>query len=297
MDDTLGLHPLASTLPLDRPFTRGTARAAGVERPALERMLRTGSLRRLLRGVYAATGAPDSVEFRAAAVGLAVERDVVGMDRTAAWVHGVDLRVCGVEGLVPLDLAPGVHDRHHRRSGRQLVPRDLCTLEGICLTTPLRTALDVGRLFSPDRALAALDQLLAVGGFTHTQLLAELPRMAGCQGVGQLRSLAARADARSGSLAESVLRHRWLEAELPTPTPGLRTVAGHGLVRLCLATPERQFAVALAGQLSADELVALEGAGWRVVVLGEERVLQADPEVLIRHLEREFHQQLLAQVG
>ncbi len=33
------------------------------------------------------------------------------------------------------------------------------------------------------------------------------------------------------------------------------------------------------------------------MVLSEQRLLDADPALVTRHLEREFHQQLLAQTG
>ncbi len=69
MDQTLPLSTLESRLPLDRPFTRAMARASGVERPALERMLREGTVRRLLRGAYVAASAPETTELRATAVG------------------------------------------------------------------------------------------------------------------------------------------------------------------------------------------------------------------------------------
>ena len=71
--------------------------------------------------------------------------------------------------------------------------------------------------------------------------------------------------------------------------------AGHRLVRLTLGVERRQFGAVLAHQVSADDLVALEGAGWRVVVLPEQRVLHSDPTTWVTHLEREFHQHLLTQ--
>ncbi len=57
----------------------------------------------------------------------------------------------------------------------------------------------------------------------------------------------------------------------------------------------RQFGAVLAHQVSAADLLALEGAGWRAVVLAEERLLRTEPAIWVRHLEREFHQHLLAQ--
>jgi hypothetical protein len=166
---------------------------------------------------------------------------------------------------------------------------------GIRVTTPLRTALDLGRLLAPGPALGAMDALLGSGTFTHTELLAELSRLTGHRGAAQLRLLAAQVDARSSGLAESTLRYHWHEADLPTPVPGMPVAAGPRLIRLSLGVEGRQFGAVLAQQVSADDLVALEGVGWRVVVLPEQRVLNGEPDGWVQHLEREFHQHLLAQ--
>jgi hypothetical protein len=291
----LVLDPLVSRLPLDRPFTRGMAATAGVPRPALERLLRAGSVRRVLRGVYAASTARDSAEFRAAAVALAGGGGAVVVDRTAGWVHGLDPRLLGVvDEVIPLELARArTRGRGVRRS---LSVRDVQGLGGIRVTTPLRTSLDLGRLLKPAPALACLDRLMAYGSFSHTALLAELPRMAGSPGIGQLRSLAVQVDARACCPPESVLRLHWNAARLPTAIPAMTVVAGGRLVRLSIGTEHRQFGAVLAGHVRADDLLALEGAGWWIVVLPEERVLKVDPLTLTKHLEREYHQHLLAEV-
>jgi len=283
-------------LPLGRPFTRAMARAVGVERAPLERMLREGTARRLLRGVYAATTAPDSTEVRAAAVALVTGREAIAVDRTAAWVHGVDVTALPAGEPRPVEtLSPGRGARGALGSGRLLTGHDVQRIDALRLTTPLRTALDLGRLLPPGLALGAMDRLLADGTFTHVQLLAEMSRVAGHRGVGQLRVLAAQVDARSSGMAESALRLHWHLARLPTAIPGMPVCASGRLVRLSLGVDRRQFGAVLAGQVSAADLVALHGAGWRIVVLSEERVLRTDPAVWTQHLEREFHQQLLAQ--
>lgn len=297
MDDTLPLSPLAALLPLDRPFTPAMARTVGVPRSSLERMVRDGSVRRLVRGVYVASTAPPSRATRAAAVALVVGREAIAVDRSAAWVHGVDLVSRVPQSARPLEvLSPGRSPQGGLGSRRQLVGRDVQRIEGLRLTTSLRTALDLGRLLPPDLALGAMDRLLAGGEFTHVQLLAEVPRFAAVRGVGQLRVLVAQVDARSRGLAESTLRLRWHEANLPTAVPGMHVCASGRLVRLTVGVERRQFGAVLAHQVSAADLVALEGAGWRVVVLSEERVLHSDPLLWTHHLEREFHQHLLAQV-
>jgi hypothetical protein len=296
MDENLPLNPLHSRLPLDRPFTPASARVAGVGRAALDRMLREGTVRRILRGVYVASTAPESTRLRAAAVGLVAGPHAVAVDRTAAWVHGVDVTRLPVGDPRPVELlTPGRHGRGALGSGRRLSGHDVERIGSLRVTTPLRTALDLGRLLPPDLALGAMDRLLAAGSFTHVQLLAELPGLAGHRGVGQLRALAVQVDARSSGLAESTLRLRWHQARLPTAVPGLPANVSGRSVRLSLGVERRQFGAVLAGQVSASDLVALQGAGWWVVVLSEERILRTDPSVWMRHLEREFHQHLLAQ--
>ena len=296
MDEALSLNPLHTLLPLEHPFTPAMARTVGVSRPALDRMLREGAVRRVLRGVYAAEAAPDSTQLRAAAVALVTGREAVAVDRTAAWVHGVDVTCLPDGDPRPVEtLAPGRSTRGALGSSRQLTGRDVERIGGLRLTTPLRTSLDLGRLLPPDLALGAMDRLLATESFSHAELLAEVSRLAGHRGVGQLRTLTVQVDARSATLAESALRLRWHQARLPTAVPGMPVCAANRLVRLSLGVGRRQFGAVLLGQTSAADLVALQGAGWRVVVLSEERVLRTDPAVLIHHLEREFHQHLLAQ--
>lgn len=305
MDDTLPLRPLDLPALLNAPFTPAMARAAGFDRAALERMLRAGRIHRLLRGVYADPALPDTREHRARAMGLVVGATAVVVDRSAAWVHGVDPWITSTgtgagegEPLPPVETLNTDRVSSNRfRSGRHLADRDVEVVEGLSLTSPLRTALDLGRLLPPPAALAALDGLLATGSFTHTELIAELPRLVGHRGAARLRVMAAQADGRARGAAESVLRLRWHDARLPSAVPGLTVAAGPRVVRLGLGVERCQFGAVLHERVVADELVALEGAGWRVLVLSGQRVLHAEPEVLMRHLEREFHQHLLGQIS
>lgn len=295
MNALLPLTDLTSLLPPDEPFTPAMARDAGISRSALERMLRDGLLRRPQRGVYVSSAAEDTSVLRAAVLRLAVTADAIVVDRTAGWVHGFapcaapDAQPAPVEVLAPR--RPGA-----RASSRRLMPRDLMVLSGLRLTTPLRTALDLARTHAPMSGLAVLDSLLASGAASHTALLSELPRFTGLGGVSQLRCLVAQADGRSREWAESVLRLRWHRAELPTATPGLVVAAGPRAVRLALGVEGRRFGAVLAHTVTAEDLLALEGAGWRVVVLARDRVLHSDHTVWVRHLEREWHQHLLAEL-
>jgi len=287
----LPLEPLSPRLPVAQPFTPGIAARAGIGRAVLERLHREGRVRRLLRGVYLDATVPVTRPVRARALALVVGSQHVVVGLTAAWLHGVEMPLRDRHAPVAIE----VRGRGAREGGRPVryAGHDLESVDGVRCTTALRTALDLGRQLAPERAIAALDGLLGLGVFPHTALMAELPRFTGQQGIVQLRELAALADGRADGAAESVLRLHWLRGRLPTPTPGLRV---HG-VRLALGLDTHRFGAVIAGRQSDAEQAALSAQGWRVVVLGAERVLRGDPSYLIEHLEREFHLHLLDQVG
>ena len=296
----LPLEPLSPRLPIAEPFTPAMAARAGIRRTVLGRLHREGRVRRLLRGVYLDATVPVTPAVRARALALLVAPGRIVVGTTAAWLHGVLLLRPDPQAPPPVD----VHGRgSHGGAPAELRPlgyadRDVQLLEGVHCTTPLRTALDLGRQLPPAQAIAALDGLLALGAFPHTALMAEVARFDGRAGVVQLRELAALADARAAGPAESVLRLRWLDARLPTPVPGLVvTGAGGRPVRLALGLEVHRFGVVLSGEHLDSDLGAVSALGWRVVVLAAERVLRGDPTFLAGHLEREFHQHLLAQVG
>jgi hypothetical protein len=293
----LPLDPISPRLPAGRPFTPAMAARAGLARAALDRLHREGRVRRLLRGVYLDATVAPSIAVRAEALGLVVAPRQVVVGLTAAWLHGVDVE--GSAETVPVE----VHGRGRavpRYAARPVgySGRDLETVGPVRVTTPLRTALDLGRHLAPVRAITALDGLLGLGVFPHTALMAELPRFAGQAGIVQLRELAAVADARADGPAESVLRLRWLAGRLPTPAPGWSLpAAASGRVRLALGLDTHRFGAALTGRLSDADLLALAAQRWRVVVLDPSRVLHSAPEFVVGHLEREFHRHLLEQVG
>lgn len=292
----LPLDPISPRLPVEEPFTPSMAAAAGIGRAVLDRLHREGRIRRLLRGVYLDATVTSTPTVRARALGLVVGQRQVVVGVTAAWLHGVELVGPGAASALPVDVL-GRGRTPSRYAGRPVryAARDVEVLEGVRVTTPLRTALDLGRQLAPERAIAALDGLLALRSFSHSMLVAELPRFGGQHGIVQLRELVALADARAEGAAESVLRLRWLQGRLPTPTPGL-VVPGPG-TRLALGLETHRFGAALTGRLADPDLAALAGVGWRVVVLDASRVLRSAPEFLAGHLEREFHGHLLEQVG
>ena len=139
-------------LPLDRPFTTREAAAAGIGRSTLSRLVRDGLVRRVLKGVYAAADLADDTDTRIAALALVVPPTAVVTDETAAWAQGVDIYPPGAHLSVPpvhmFQMAGHTRLRNDLcQSGqRAMLPRDLKEINGVVMTTPLRTALDLGRL-------------------------------------------------------------------------------------------------------------------------------------------------------
>lgn len=222
-----GLPALDSTfpLPLDRPFTKADAVAAGVTKRALALLVDHGLVRRLLRGVYVAAQAPDGLLLRARALSLVVPDSAVVTDWTACWLHAGVLPPGGHLRVPPVSIFRFAGKARLRNelcdSGeRSFEPEDLTVLDGLAVTTPLRTAHDLGRLASRDWAMAGLDALLRLGEFTKDELLSDVERWRRQRGVVQLRDLAPRADPRAESPGESVLRLRWTDlSSLPPPVP------------------------------------------------------------------------------
>lgn len=96
-------------------------------------------------------------------------------------------------------------------------PADWCLVDGVRVTTPLRTAFDIGRMQPAWRALGYLD---ALAGATELDTRA-LARYADAQRrrrhVRQIRELAPLVDARAESPPESWVRLLMFRSELPTP--------------------------------------------------------------------------------
>jgi len=199
------------------PFTTTTAARVGVSGQQLSRMKSSGLIRHIAHGVWAPTNAPDTVETRIAALKLVVPNGAVVCDEAAGWVHGANMILPPNAHLEVPSIQVFINQTNHRlrrgviASGQRVMPdRHIAVIDGLAVTTPLRTACDLGRLRHADRALAALDSLLRLGEFSRDELLDEVGLFRGYRHVIQLRRLASLADPRSESPGESALRLRWL---------------------------------------------------------------------------------------
>lgn len=220
-----------------RPFTLAGARREGVSEAMIRRGVALGAIRRVVVGVYVDASVDLSLELRAQAVALVIPPGVAVCRNAAAWLHGIDARPIGdvareptIEVIVP-EGAPTV-----RRRGiigveaRELEPYDLLDVCGIPVTTPLRTACDLGRLLGRLEAAAAVDQFLHAGLITELELRGEVERFAGSNGIRQLRFVAATADPLAESPGESWTRIVLIDGGLPRPRAQIKVLDRAGVV-------------------------------------------------------------------
>ena len=215
----VSLLDASAPIPIDRPFSASQADAVGVPANLRHKLVTLGLLRPRVRGGYVAVQVPDSFRLRVAAFALVTPPHCIVVDRTAAWVHEVDaLPRSAIHEMPPLDLFSRDGSRMRRpgvASGiRDLRPEDVEHIGPIEVTTPLRTACDLGRLLWRFDALAAIDGFLRAG-LDQGELVGEIERFKGHRGVIQLRRLAPLGDAGAESPPESALRLHWHEADIP----------------------------------------------------------------------------------
>lgn len=205
------------------PFRLADLAELGLSRHELRRMVTEDLVRRVVRGAYLPTHLSEETAWRARTIALVVAPDHVVTDRTAAWIHGIDcLTYAEHDAPPPLDACAFRGHTPTKREGvagrtRDLAPRDVMEIDGLRVTTPLRTALDLGCLLRRREAKAALDALCRRHGLTAGGLAAEARHFKGRRGVRQLRELIGRVNPINESARESWTELAILDAGLPAP--------------------------------------------------------------------------------
>jgi hypothetical protein len=266
------------------PFSVGHLPSLGISAAGHRKDLAEGRVRRIVRGVFVDATLQDSPELRAQAMALVTHGRSIVCDRSAAWLHGIDVHtwaehdvlppveVCVVRGSDPTEL-DGV-----RSLVRDLVPADVVDLCGLRVTSPLRTALDLGCNLHRADALAALDRFRDRFDLSAGVLRDESQRFRRRRGVIQLRELISLSDPRAESVRESWTRLAMVDAGLPSPElQWWVEVDGVPTYRLDLAYPRHRVAVEYDGSEFHDGAVDrerdrarrqhLEELGWTVVVV------------------------------
>ncbi|WP_395307563.1 hypothetical protein V4U86_19385 [Mycobacterium sp. AMU20-3851] len=161
---------------------------------------------------------------------------------------------------------------------------------GLPVTTPERTAFDMGRYLERREALARLDALARVTRCRPDDVLALAERYRGARGVKQVRSLVPLVDRGAESPRESRLRLLYLDAGFPELRTQIQIFDGLRPLRK-LDMGWEQFMVAAeydGGQHQTDRyqylkdlrvIPQLERMGWTVLRVVKE---QSDGEILVQ---------------
>lgn len=265
------------------PFTARQAAMLGLTPMRLRDLVSAGLLRHPLHGVYCPAGIPDTLALRAQCVARALPRHAVVCDRSAAWLHGVDcLAPFEIEVQAPPIEVVSVDAAGSRADGvyggkRTLAMDEIMRIDGVPVTTPVRTAIDLACLRSGSRALAVVESFMRSHALDRAALERQLVRHRGRRGVVQARQVVALATQLSESPAESWTKWWIIRSGLPAPEQQVELdVPGWGWVRLDFAYPALKIAVEYDGEAfhgpertDADRLrrEALMRGGWVVFVL------------------------------
>ncbi|HEX3929769.1 MAG TPA: hypothetical protein VHW64_03630 [Nocardioides sp.] len=266
------------------PIATRCAAAHGLTPSRLRRAVRRGLLRPVLRGVVLRADIPLTTSAKLAAAAWVVNETSVACDRTAAWIWGVDVHEFReLDGIPPVETCVLRGRRRSERKevrggSRDLSPSDWLEVDGVKVTTPLRTAADLGCALPRRQALAAMDALMRAHGFSHRDLYDILPRYFRRRGVVQLRELAPLVDPRAESQRESWTRLELLDHGLLAPELQWWVyVDGVPTYRLDLAYPHAKVAIEYNGEefhtspeaRARDEARRrwLEANGWTVIVV------------------------------
>lgn len=158
------------------------------------------------------------------------------------------------------------------------------------VTTPARTAFDIGRHLLPIRAVPILDALVNASGVkvAAVQLLAD--RYPGGRGVSRLRGTLELVDGGAESPPESRLRLLIVDAGLPPPETQIEFRDLH--IRVDMGWREWKVAVEYDGvqhwsdrrqrAWDLERIAQLEAAGWVVVRVGAD--MMSRPRVIVERV-------------
>ncbi len=240
-------------------------------------------------------GLDDGLELRIACAKLVVPADAVITDRTAGWLH-----------LAPNVLAPGDHlqvpdldvfrpagnrvRRDAMRSGERTLERDeIVEIDGLRVTSKLRTTCDLGMQLPRRPAFAAMCSMMKVADFTPADIRRKADtRFKGYRWVTQLRALAPMVHDGFDSPGECALGLCWHdEGDLPPYVCQYQVTGPEGPCFLDLAVPELRYAAEYDGaawhgpdQSEHDERrreFLRSESGWIIDVLRDHHVSGPTP--------------------
>jgi len=282
-----------------RPLTTAMAAEHGVTKKALM----SRPWRQVLRGVWVHIEVEDTRELRLAAARLLISEYAVLCGLTAAWVHGADVR-----REEDLDVHVGF-PKGRRIRGRPgvvvcqetLSEDDWVMIDGVRVTTPLRTTFDCLRWLLGANRLVVADAMTHAGLVTVDELrvyFASKRRLRNLRrGEALLDDIEPLTESPMETRVRVILRTGGLH---PVAQHNIYDAAGNFIGRADLAFPEQRVAVEFDGawhwqQRRHDERrrAAMRAAGWIVLVYDADDVY-GDPLRIEHEVKRALRSRRLA---
>lgn len=211
-----------------------------------------GQLRWNYRAIYPDIYVPKNVEptltVRAEGAWLWSHRRGVITGRAAAALHGARW----VDDEAPVEILwrnsnppDGILSRRER-----IPPGEICRVNGIFVTTPARTALDLGRRLQRSTAVAHLDALARATKVEAPEILDLTHRYKGTKGVRRCREAVDLMDAGAQSPQETKLRLILVDKGFPRPQTQIPVAdqGGYVFAYLDMGWPHLKIAVEYDGE-------------------------------------------------
>jgi Protein of unknown function (DUF559) len=270
-----------------RPFTTEQAGAAGLSR----RSLYGSQWRHVFRNVWAHVDLPDTRENRLAAVRLVLPEGCFICGLTAAWSCGIDVQ----DRRSDLIWMGGRTGRRLRARAGCLIreitvdDHDLQMVDGVLMTTPLRTVFDCGRWLSVVEGTVVADAIAHEGLVTHDELTTYSTTHRALRGIRTLDVVVGLMDPKSESPMETRVRVLIVQAGLPRPESQIVILdkMGQFVARADLGYPKQRVIVEYDGafhweQRRADDRRrhAMRELGWKVIVVSREDYYDTPNELI-----------------
>jgi hypothetical protein len=258
-------------------FRASTAVAEGY---ITEVELKSKAWRELRRDVYVDSRVPLDHSVACHAVGLSLPDDICFSGPSAAYLMGVS-HAADYEDAVHLTVPPGAHVKRIagirvRRAELPFAERDW--VDGLQVTSALRTAWDVGATLPAPDAVPILDSLLGLALVTPAELLGYAESRRHDRGGRSAARAFELADGRARTPEASRLRLALLAAGLPRPVPH-GAVVHSGQVR----APELTWPPQRVGLAFPHDHVRYSDADWLVLRIDPDR-MDAELPTVVREL-------------
>ncbi|MCW2659429.1 MAG: hypothetical protein JWP83_581 [Mycobacterium sp.] len=271
---------------LDWPF-RGTDALAA--KAVTRHRLRT-DFEMVHRNVYIRRGQRLTPVTRAVAAWLWSERTATVAGLSAAALH----RAAWIDDWLPAELNRPSRDKVHGiiLHSDSLDDDETCVRDRIRITTPARTAFDLGRRKGLTAAVIRLDALMHASELKAADVELIADRHRGARGLVQLRRVLHLADAGAESPYETKTRLVLVGGGLPRPQTQIEVLDGWAAVvaRIDMGWEEWKVGVEFDGAQhwtdparrtrDIDRLAELDAWGWRIIRVSAD-LLRYRPHVVV----------------